>query len=380
MAVQIHGRTVFNNSDINDPNITNLKSSEKVHHVITAGQPMLIGGNDIATLTGVSISNADPSVLTLDATIDDGLAVGDAVIVNSGTNATVGTYIVVSIVGNTSVTLDRQAATGVCTDGNITYVNDVIIIEVVSGSGKPRIVLPLHDDPVTPTFGFGFGGFGFYANADNSIGISILGARYWTIDASYISGGSSNPALRRVTSSAIISGLLPTKGDVDTGVGHAAEDQLSLIAGAIEALRLTETTAKMVEKFACDALGGVGRVAFSATANITADHTITIQVNIPSGAKILGVQMRVDTALAATETWNAQYVTGATQAIATNQAVAQNTKVNKFFDENAATAITSGETDITITKNSNPGVDVFTAQGTIRAVVYYEDWTALESL
>lgn len=77
-----------------------------------------------STLTGVSISNADPSVLTKvsnAATIDDGLKVGDIVIVNSGTNATTGKYIVESIVKNTSVTLDRQAASGACTDGNITY-------------------------------------------------------------------------------------------------------------------------------------------------------------------------------------------------------------------------------------------------------------------
>lgn len=123
--------------------------------------------------------------------------------------------------------------------------------------------------------------------------------------------------------------------------------------------------------------GGFHSDAVEATVNITAAHTCTIQANIPSGAKILGCQLRVDTALAAGETWNAQYVTGATQVICTAQAVAQNTKVNKFFDENAATAITSAETDITIQRSSNPGVDVFTAQGTIRAIVYYQGFTAM---
>jgi len=78
----------------------------------------------ISTLTGVSISNADPSVLTKvenAKTIDDNLAIGDGVIVNSGTNSIPGTYVVVSIVPNVSVTLDGQAADGACTDGNITY-------------------------------------------------------------------------------------------------------------------------------------------------------------------------------------------------------------------------------------------------------------------
>jgi len=79
---------------------------------------------EIATLTGVSISNADPSVLTKTVapeTIDDGITVGDGVTVVSGTNSIPGTYVVVSIVENTSVTLDAQAADGACTDGVITY-------------------------------------------------------------------------------------------------------------------------------------------------------------------------------------------------------------------------------------------------------------------
>ncbi len=252
--------------------------------------------------------------------------------------------------------------------------------DVTLGAAK-HLVLPLHNDSNTPTLAFGDGNSGLYEYEDNKLRFTIDGTPGLRIISTGIDFFSTdNPKMIKEATTATNPTFAPNYGDTDTGIGCAAADKLSLIAGAIEAIRLTETTAKMVEKFACSALGGVGRVAFSATANITANHTITIQVNIPDGAKILGVQMRVDTALAATETWNAQYVTGATQAIATNQAVAQNTKVNAFFDENAATAISSGETDITITKNSNPGVDVFTAQGTIRAVVYYEDWTALASL
>ncbi|KKN18170.1 hypothetical protein LCGC14_0958360, partial [marine sediment metagenome] len=94
------------------------------HHVVlSAGKPAIFGGDTNATLTGVTISNADPSVLTKDATIDDGLAVGDLVVVNSGTNCTVGEYVVTGITADTNVTLDKQAATGACSAGNITYVN-----------------------------------------------------------------------------------------------------------------------------------------------------------------------------------------------------------------------------------------------------------------
>ena len=123
--------------------------------------------------------------------------------------------------------------------------------------------------------------------------------------------------------------------------------------------------------------GGLYFEAAEATVDITAVHTCTIEVNIPSGAKLLNVQLRVDAALAAGETWDARYATGATQSIAAAQAVAVNTKVNKFFDENAATPIASAEVDITIQRSSNPGVDVFTAQGTIRAIVYYQANTTM---
>ncbi|KKL98495.1 hypothetical protein LCGC14_1823860, partial [marine sediment metagenome] len=95
----------------------------KLHTILSAGSPAIFAGATNATLTGVAISNADPSVLTKDATIDDGLVVGDLVVVNSGANCTVGEYVVTGITADTNVTLDRQAATGACSAGNITYVN-----------------------------------------------------------------------------------------------------------------------------------------------------------------------------------------------------------------------------------------------------------------
>lgn len=59
-------------------------------------------------------------------------------------------------------------------------------------------------------------------------------------------------------------------------------------------------------------------------------------------------------------------------ALAVAQAVAANTKVNSF-----ATDITDNTTNIAITKN---GGGSFTAQGTIRAIVYAEIFDAMASL
>ena len=123
--------------------------------------------------------------------------------------------------------------------------------------------------------------------------------------------------------------------------------------------------------------GGLSILTAEAAADIAAAATITIQVNVPTGSRILGCQLRVDAALAAGETWDAVYITGASQSIATNQAVAVNTKVVQHFDVNTDPDIASGEVDITIEKNSNPGVDAFSAQGNIRAIVYYIAFNAM---
>src|SRR3990167_5854709 len=108
----------------------------RLHTILSTTSPALSGGNRIANLTGVTISNANPSVMTKDATIDDGVAVGNMVIVQSGTNATTGVYKVASIVVDTSVTLDRQAATGICTDAVIDYAKDVIGMFVADSNGQ----------------------------------------------------------------------------------------------------------------------------------------------------------------------------------------------------------------------------------------------------
>ena len=146
----------------------------------------------------------------------------------------------------------------------------------------------------------------------------------------------------------------------------------------------TDNTGNIIANGKIEAAGGSTGGFFitvaESSANITANHTITINVNVPTGSKILGCQLRVDTALAVGETWDAKYATGATQSITTNRAVAQNTKVNTVFDANADTDIASGEVDVVIQKNSNPGVDVFTATGNIRAIVYYQAFTAMASL
>jgi hypothetical protein len=140
------------------------------------------------------------------------------------------------------------------------------------------------------------------------------------------------------------------------------------------ALVHNHTYVSIVSAFANSA-GGLTRRMATAQGTATAAATFNIAVQVPAGARILGVQLRVDVALTAGTgvSWAAAYNTGATQAIATGKSFNINTKVNASFDHFTETDITTGATDITITCNAVN----FIAGGKITAVVYYEDLTTL---
>lgn len=121
--------------------------------------------------------------------------------------------------------------------------------------------------------------------------------------------------------------------------------------------------------------GGLNIKAAEASATLTGSST-DIAVNVPAGSVILGSQLLVETLItsATATSWAAAYKTGATQAIATGQAFAANTKAQAMFDANAATAIASATTVIAITPNTG----TFTA-GAIRAITYYLAFETLTS-
>jgi hypothetical protein len=105
-----------------------------------------------------------------------------------------------------------------------------------------HLVLPQVGEPATPTLAFGNGNTGFYEESDDTIGISCGGAIRWRADATWFAGSPSDgAALVRSGVSATVPSLLPDKGDPNTGIGTAAADQLSLIAGGFELLRLADT-------------------------------------------------------------------------------------------------------------------------------------------
>ncbi len=230
---------------------------------------------------------------------------------------------------------------------------------------------------------FDASGADIHFGADDDIcKLAIHDAGYLTI---YDDSDDTSVVIGPVTNGSTtlgITGSLDCSGQVDAGTLTINSGSITDSSGAISFGNENLTTSgtllpgdiRTIKVSISDGNGGLYIYRIEAAANITASASVTIQVNIPSGAKIMGCQLRVDTALTGGELWDAAYETGSTQAIASAQAVAKNTKVNKFFNENAATAITTAETDIAVTKN---GGGSFTAAGNIRAIVYYQMFTTM---
>jgi hypothetical protein len=107
---------------------------------------------------------------------------------------------------------------------------------------KGQVLLPQEDLAATPTLAFGDGNTGFYESADNVLEIATAGSQILGINTVGIYGAASgSPQMKNGNTTATVPGFNPDKGDTDTGIGAAGADQLSLIAGGIEGLRIEES-------------------------------------------------------------------------------------------------------------------------------------------
>ena len=109
----------------------------------------------------------------------------------------------------------------------------------VSGT---RLTLPQENDAVTPTLAFGDGDTGFYEATANTLAIAISGSNKWQILGDQFRAAIFNGAsILNENATSTNPTLIPNVNNVATGIGAATTDQLSLIAGSVEGLRVTET-------------------------------------------------------------------------------------------------------------------------------------------
>lgn len=116
--------------------------------------------------------------------------------------------------------------------------NGIVSIGGVAPVAGCRLVLPLENDAVTPTLAFGDGSLGFFALNQSNLAVSVNGSWVFSMVATgLLTANTEGAGLINGTSSAVVPTLNPNRSDPDTGIGHAADNVLSIIAGSKEIIR-----------------------------------------------------------------------------------------------------------------------------------------------
>ncbi len=240
-------------------------------------------------------------------------------------------------------------------------------------------------------------GLYLYYPPGGSIGIAVSGTAYFVFGTGTLSLTSNSARINMGVSEDLTllrdgAGTLQLGADAATATAQtikAADSSTGGVAGADLTMKggtpgSGGTYGRV--KIAQGTTGGMWRAVAESTATITAAASATITLSIPIGAKIIGTQLRVDTALTGGETWNAAYSGGAAATIAHEEPVAKQTKVNVPWDglDTAGTlslqaawaspVTITGVTNITITPHAGGS---FTAAGVIHAWVTYEIFDTL---
>jgi len=102
---------------------------------------------------------------------------------------------------------------------------------------------------VNPGIAFGDGDTGFYESVDDNMVFARSGAGVFSFGGQGFSSLSANGAALFIrAASATVPTLMPNRGDPDTGIGAVTTgDKLSLVAGGVEGILITETGAIIVE-------------------------------------------------------------------------------------------------------------------------------------
>lgn len=200
-----------------------------------------------------------------------------------------------SVVGSSG--LNRQSDQTIRQD----YPNDLVILQNVStiGNVQAERVLVNAGSTTTPSLAFGDGDTGLYETTDDDIGFSITGITRARFNSAYLWSNITNGFSLQVAAATSTVPAFAFSGDIDTGMGRAAEDQVSIIAGAEEVLQLgTGGSAKLRAGDGSDTaqLGGildVNTTQYSTPAD-TAEHdaiTYTLPANtLNTDGKVLRVK------------------------------------------------------------------------------------------
>jgi hypothetical protein len=401
---------------------TTLSATGQIKGVPSATAPIMFGNTTpVNTSTGATFPTATKTQISKAGAFTNA-AVGDLIIVTGGTGATTGQYRLTTKTSNDLVVVDRNIhASGTdITDGEFTVYKDVVTVSPTDGTNGQMISGWSHNYRPLQIGGstlaatshqlsskdviFG-GSVEFESNAYFDASLSTINGLYFY----YLNTGNNIGCIQGYPVDDGLKIALNTedgKGNnnlIITTFANGAKDHDHETASANPTLFIHSNTnpdsdntqwisfnhdqtdgvittgtgiVKIKEDFANSSTtssGGFARRIAEATSGTLSGATGTIAVNVPSGARILGVQLRVDTAVTFSgtdTTWQADYVNTPTTTICSGQALAKSTK---YVAIHPAYEITTGTVTITL---ASDGSDTFTG-GVIRGIVYYEDMIAM---
>lgn len=194
-------------------------------------------------------------------------------------------------------------------------------------------------------------------------------------DGNVMTGGLSAAGTSAAKWEAMGSGTMPTAIIADAaqrGVqdynGVAGDARYHFIGEASAARKSALGSGTVSIKGAAASGGGFTRQLAEAVSTALSGATGSIAVNVPSGARILGVQLRVDTEITSSDggtSWTAAYVNVPTTAICATQALDKSTRFNAVHP---AYELSTGTVTIALTMNAGK---LFSA-GVVRGIVYFE--------
>jgi len=122
-----------------------------------------------------------------------------------------------------------------------------------------QILVPLKNDAAAPTIAFGDGDTGFYESSDDNLRIAVAGVSHWFIGTGSMGGANTGDGQIMDEVASATNPSHTFGGDQDTGLGRAAANQLSLIAGAVEVMRIEKSTATVQSNFSVNDTDGTNR-------------------------------------------------------------------------------------------------------------------------
>jgi len=143
------------------------------------------------------------------------------------------------------------------------------IKENISLASGYHLVLPSNNEEVTPTLAFGDGDTGFFESSDDVLFVSFGGGWKYSWSSSNFRSRTTFSFYLSTEGSSAASPVYCFYTDEDTGLGHAAADQLSLIAGGVEGQRVIEANSVIYNLFGVTEQDSVTDATTNGTTTIT---------------------------------------------------------------------------------------------------------------